>query len=86
MTSSERLAEAPSLAQIVAALSVTYRDEGVLVWLSARNKLLVLGGGSRRTCSPFEFLREGRSAEVADAVRRIGDADPSDFTVTERVR
>lgn len=64
-----------SLAQIVAALSVTYRPEGVLTWLTATR---MDSGLSARS-----MIGDGEIAEVAEAVRRIGDADPSDFTVTE---
>lgn len=70
-----------TLAQIVAALSVTYRDAGVAIWLGSRNR--GLGGAA-----PIDVIARDPVAgmeRVADLVRAIGDADPDDFTVTERV-
>jgi len=59
-----------SLAQIVAALSVTYRDSSVLIWLNSQGA----------------NLADDRLDEVADAVRRIGDADPDDFAIVGPTR
>lgn len=65
----------PSLAQIVAALSVTYSDEGVLIWLTAN-----------RVHGPVaaDLVQRGELAELADMVRWIGDADPADFEIVDK--
>lgn len=68
-----------SLAQIVAALSVTYNDSGVAMWLASRNS--GLGGAAPVDViarDPLDGLRR-----VADLVSEIGDADPALFTMRE---
>lgn len=63
-----------TLSQIVAALSATYTDSGVAMWLAARNS--GLGGAAPIDViarDPLDGLRR-----VADLVSRIGDADPTD--------
>lgn len=63
-----------SLEQIVAALSVTYPDSGVAMWLAARNS--GLGGAAPIDViarDPIDGLRR-----VAELVTLIGDADPTD--------
>lgn len=68
-----------TLAQIVAALSVTYTDEGVAIWLTSPNTW----ANDQR---PIEMIADGKADEVAKIVGWIGDADPSDFVVSERDR
>lgn len=61
-----------SLAQIVAALSVTYDDAGVAIWLASRNS--GLGGAA-----PIDVIARDPidgMERVAHVVRLIGDADP----------
>lgn len=72
-----------TLAQIVAALSVTYTDAGVLTWLTAKHKNLRSKPDGNWTCSPQECIASGHIEEVADLVRRMGDADPADFATSE---
>lgn len=67
-----------SLAQIVAALSATYKDHGVMCWLLGANTTIA------NQDSPLRCIRQGRIAEVAEAVRRIGDSDPADFEIVDR--
>ena len=62
-----------SLSQIVAALSVTYDDAGVAIWLGSRNR--GLGGAA-----PIDVIARDPLdgiERVADLVRAIGDADPN---------
>jgi hypothetical protein len=80
-------APAPAtLAQIVAALSVTYTDKGIALWLSAKNRHLRSKPDGNWRCTPLEYLASGHIAEVAEAVRLMGDADASDFVISERDR
>jgi transcriptional regulator with XRE-family HTH domain len=59
--SRERLLE---LKYIVEGLADVYEDEGIDIWLHSRQRSL---GGQ----SPMELLRDGRFAEVLDAVDRL---------------
>lgn len=73
----------PSLAQIVAALSVSYSDAGVLRWLDHhRGVRVAYDDGVVLHLSLGECITRGRRDAIADAVRCIGDADPDDFTIT----
>lgn len=67
-----------SLLQIVDALSVTYTDSGVAMWLASRNS--GLGGAA-----PIDVIARdpGGIERIADLVRAIGDADPQLFTLRE---
>lgn len=65
----------PTLAQIVAALSVTYDDGGVLMWLYVKRK-----SDGR---SAIDMIEHGQIGQVANMVRALGDCDPSNFTITE---
>jgi hypothetical protein len=69
----DRSSGAPSLVAIVRALSVTYRDVGVAVWLVGNNRFM-------DGLVPLHvFCTEGGPERVAAAVCAIGDADPADF-------
>lgn len=76
----------PTLAQIVAALSVTYDDKGIAHWLAAVNNDLWSKPDGNWPCTPLEYVMSGYIADVAAAVERIGDASPADFEITERER
>ncbi|KGI65876.1 hypothetical protein EU78_28820 [Mycolicibacterium rufum] len=59
--SRDRLLE---LKYVIEGLADVYEDEGIEIWLHSRQR----GLGGR---SPLELLREGRFAEVLDAVDRL---------------
>jgi hypothetical protein len=67
--STDHTDEPVTLAHVVAALSVTYKPEGVLIWLEAMRQ--------KHSTNPVV---------LAEHVRRLGDADPADFTIKEAQR
>jgi hypothetical protein len=65
------MADAPNLTDIVHVLSATYTDEGVLIWLNARNKHLPSKSDGSWFCSLYDYIAAGLIAEVYEVACRI---------------
>lgn len=60
-----------ALVRIVRVLSETYTDQGVMIWLNAKNRGLPSQPDGNWLCSPAEYIAAGLVAEVLECARRI---------------